>query len=214
MIIHILTLLVKSILVFLVGIPVTLLGLITVPIGYLFRHEYRETTVPFTQYPGNWMLVRMPRWLLPWDNQYDGMMGDKRGWWDNWCKENYKKDSTSFKAIYMWTAIRNPANYWSRNLTGLDLAGCKITKLAGNVDEVTEEPGCKEWLFLLCTTANGSKYHRFFMSWAYDKDPTHGIMIDIGWKFKLKHNEMPETAIDKDRIRGSVFTLSPWKKLT
>lgn len=214
MIKHWLTWFFKSTGLFLIDIPITLFGLIAVAIGYPFRREFPDTKKEFTQFPGEWVMVRMPKWLSPWDNEYDGMRGDRRGWWDNYCREKYGVGSDSFKAMYLWTAVRNPANYWSRRLSGVDLANCKIMRLAGNVDVVTEEPGCKEWHFLMCEKPNGSRYYRFFMSWAYDRFPDHGIMIDIGWKFKMEHNNLSADTDDKNRIKGSVYTLSPWKKLT
>ena len=200
----------KSFALALLGLPVTLLGLVLVPLGLLFRREYPETRKPFTQFPGEWMLVRLPSWLLPWDNIYDGFRGDKRGWWDN----NQGGKSASLKSMFLWGAIRNPANYWSRHITGLDISKCVVTKRAGNCDLPDEEPGHRQWVHLVATRADGKTFNRFYMSWALPWDDTHGIMIDIGWKFKLAHNGMSPDAPDKDKIRGSVFTLSPYKALT
>lgn len=199
----------KSFLLALLGLPITLLGLPLVALGLLFKRVYPETTKPFTQYPGNWTLVRLPQWLLPWDNLFDGFMGDKRGWWSN--QRGGKADS--FWAMWLWGATRNPANYWSRIMTGVDLSRCVITKISG-VDEVLEEPGVKNWQFLVAIRDDGKKFHRFFLSWAFPWNDKLGLMIDIGWKVKLSHNGTLPTAPIKDRIRGSVFTINPIKKLT
>ena len=203
---NVLTLLFKSIIVFLAGIPITLLGLIVVAIALPFRKEYPETRKPFLQYPGEWMLVRLPSWALLWDNPHDGAWGDRRGWWDNECG-----GCSKFINMYNWMAIRNPANYWSRRVTGVDVSRCEIVKLGGK-DVIEEEPGMKEWQFLVAIRDDGTKFHRFWLSWAFG-DGNHAIMIDIGWKIKLAHNAITPDADENDRIKGSVFTLSPYKAL-
>ena len=200
----------KPLAIALLGLPVTLLGFVLVPIGLLFKRTYPETNAQFTQFPGEWELVRLPSWLLPWDNIYDGFRGDKRGWWD----DNQGGKSHTFLSMFKWGAVRNPANYWSRHITGLDISKCAIKKLGGNCDLPSENPGQREWVHLRAFHESGKTYDRFFMSWAIPWDDTHGVMIDVGWKFKLEHGGMMEDAPEKDRIRGSVFTASPWKKLT
>ena len=203
--------LLKPFAIFVIGIPVTLLGLVMVPLGLLFKRTYPETRTPFTQYPGEWELVRLPSWLKPWDNLYDGFLGDKRGWWSNEC-EKAKRTCRDFLSMFLWGAIRNPANYWSRNITGLDVSQCIVKKLAGNCDLPDENPGQRQWVHLRAYHENGWTYDRFFMSWAITND--HALMIDIGWKIKLSHNGMSQDETVKNRIKGSVFTISPWKKLT
>lgn len=197
-----------SFLLALAGLPVTLLGLVLVPIGLMFK-RVMSGRVPFTQYPGEWELVRLPKWLLPWDNTFDGFLGDKRGWWSNECEKN-GYSCRSLKAMWLWGAVRNPANYWSRVMTGIDVSKCVVHKVAGNCDLPSEKPGAKEWVHLVAHHENGRDYHRFFMSWSIST--SHAVMIDIGWKVKLAHNGMSPDADIKDRIRGSVFTMSPWKK--
>jgi hypothetical protein len=51
--------LIKSFLLAIVGLPVTLIGLPLVAIGLPFRRSYPETMRPFSQYPehGQWMLI-------------------------------------------------------------------------------------------------------------------------------------------------------------
>lgn len=206
----------KSFLLAVSQLPMKALGLILVPIGLLFKVTYPETRQAFTdpRFTGEWELVRLPLWLKWYDNIYDGFLGDKRGWWDNWCKENYGKDCRSFKAMFQWGAVRNPTNYFGRSVISMDVSRCKVVKLAGNCDLPSEEAGTKEWVHLVAYSDNGQEYHRFFLSWAFDKWPDHGIQIDVGYKIKLSHNGMSTDSPDKDKLRSPVFTLTPWKKLT
>lgn len=200
----------KSFLLALSLVPLKLLGMILIPIGLKFKQEYPETAKPFTQYPerGNWRLVRLPSWLKWFDNQYDGFLGDKRGWWANECDGKHE----TLKCMWLWGAVRNPTNYFNRSVISLDVSKCRIVKLAGNCDLPSEEPGMREWVHLCAFHESGKEYHRFFMSWAIIND--HGIMIDIGYKIKLSQNGTPTDAPDKDRLRSPVFSPSPWKKLT
>ena len=209
--------LLKSFLLAIAQLPMKLLGFPLVALGLLFKQEYPETTKPFSdpQYAagGDWTLVRLPKWLLWYDNQYDGFLGDKRGWWDNECRKS-GRTCRDFLSMWLWGAVRNPTNYFGRNVIAMDVSKTRVVKLSGNCDLPSEEPGKREWVHLCAYGEDGKEYHRFFMSWAYDRWPDHGVMIDIGYKIKLAHNGMPTDAPDKDKLRSPVFSPSPWKKLT
>lgn len=203
----------KSVGYFLLGIPVLLLGPIIVYIALKSKIDRPETTKPFSQYPGNWMMVNLPAWAKWWDNTFDGAMGDKRGWWNNYCLEHYKKDAYAFRSMWQWLAIRNPCNYYSRVVTGIDVSQCDIAKLAGD-DVVHEKEGMREWNFLVATRrSDGKKFHRLYCVFPFSFDPTHAVMIDIGWKIVLGHRDVAPDAPEKDRIKGSVFSFSPWKSI-
>lgn len=209
MIRHVLTWWVQSTAVFLLGLPVTLLGLVVVPLALPFRRYIGEPR-PFTQYPdaGYWRLVRLPSWALWWDNIYDGLLGDKRGWWENYCRKNYVHGADHWYSMFQWAAIRNPANYWSRMVTGCDVRS--VSLLAGQpvVDE--DNPG---WHFLLAVDAKGSSFYYlgFNFPWWFDK--THAVFGRFGWKLKLTHDGMSPDAPEQDRIRASVYRVSFWKAI-
>ena len=201
----------KSFLLAIVGLPVTLIGGPLVVIGLPFRRSYPETMRPFSQYPehGQWMLVDLPPWLKPWSNPFDGALGDKRGWW---ASERDGKH-TSFWSMWLWMAVRNPANYYSRVMTGVDVSRCKIERVKGNADVIIEEPGVSNWHVLKATRDDGKTFYRFWLVWAYPFRPDKSLNIDIGWKLKLEDSEMSPDAPIKDRIVGSVFTPGIWKTL-
>lgn len=203
--------LIKSFLLAIVGLPVTLIGLPLVAIGLPFRRSYPETMRPFSQYPehGQWMLIDLPSWLKPWSNPFDGALGDKRGWWAN---ERGGKPA-SYLSMWLWMAVRNPANYWSRVMTGVDVSRCKIERVKGNADVIIEEPGVSNWHVLKATRDDGKTFYRFWLVWAYPFRPDKSLNIDIGWKLKLEDSEMSPDAPIKDRIVGSVFTPGIWKTL-
>lgn len=205
----------SSTLVFIIGIPVTLLGFPVVAIALLFRTVHPLTDTPFTDSrnpSGMHRMVTLPAWAWLWDNRFDGAEGDRRGWWNAYCLRTYGKTARSFYAMWQWLACRNPANYWSRVITGVDVSQCTIRKIAGD-DTVDELPGVRQWQFLVAEHDNGRHFYRFFCSLPWFFRPDRAVMIDIGWKFKLKHSRMSPSAPVADRVRGSVFTPSLWKAL-
>ena len=207
---HILKWFFKSTFVFLAGIPVTILGLPMVALALPFRLYHPETQKAFTdprQLPGMWQLITLPAWAKWWSNEFDGAWGDKRGWWNTNCVNEYGKHCFEFFPMWMWLAIRNPANYWSRVMTGCDVSKCLITKLAGQDLADEDHPG---WSFLVATERDtGKQYHllQFWFPW----NAAHGAWGRFGWKIAMSHNGTPADARPQDRIKGSVYRVSPWK---
>lgn len=199
----------KAFFLALLKVAVALAGLIVVAVAIPFR-RYSTVRIQFSQYPqlGEWSLVRLPEWALWWDNPYDGLLGDKRGWWANERGGNHE----SFLSTWLWAAVRNPANYFSRNVVGVDVANMVIRLVAGD-QEVSEEPGRREWQ-LLSGVKDGKEVRRFWLCFAYPFAPDHALMIDLGWKIKLSHNGTTEDAPPQDRFKGLVFVISPWKSLS
>jgi len=186
---------------------VELLGLVVVPLALPFRRVIEGTRQKFAEYVGWWELVRLPAWALWWDNPYDGMLGDKRGWWNK-----RTGDCRTLWSMFKWAAIRNPANHFSRHVIGCDVSDCKIAKLHGH-DVVSEEPGLRQWQLLCALDNRGRRYFRFYLCFAYKRWPDHGLMIDLGWKIKLSHNGTASDARPQDRYKGLVCVISPWKGL-
>lgn len=208
---HIFTWFFKSTFTFLIGLPITILSPFVTLIALPFRIEHPETDKPFTDprfiSNGFHRLVTLPKWAKWWDNIYDGMWGDKRGWWDN-----ETGDCTSFLSMLRWNGLRNPCNYFGRHIKGIDVSECKVELLAGQ-EEVKDSKGKEGWQFLVATSLNNKKYHRIYCVFPWWFKPTHAIMIDIGWKIKLSHNEVTKNNPPEDRFKSSVFTISIWKEL-
>ena len=196
----------------LAGIPVTLAGFFVVAVALPFRWAEGDP-MPFSQYPqyGCWQRWRLPRWALLWDNAFDGVVTDKRGWFANQCAMRWY-GFPSFIGMYIWTAIRNPANYWSRVVTGVDVSQCLIEKVAGQ-DVVSDSVGKTGWQVLRALRNDGKCFPRLYVVLPWWFRPDKAIMIDIGWKIKLSHNRTTPDARINDRMKGNVFTISPWKGL-
>lgn len=203
----------KSTIYMLIGLPITLIGLLAVWIGIKIGVHTEGDEASYTQYPnlGNWKLTRLPKWLLLWDNKYDGLLGDKRGWWANYCLENYGKSNKEPYCMWQWAAIRNPANYWSRVVAGVDVSQCTFTLLAGQTVVDEDNPG---WHFIVATRKDGAQFHllQFVFPWFFDK--THAVYGRFGWKIKMDHQGTQPDEREQDRIKGSVYRVSPWKAIS
>lgn len=201
---------IRAFLLFLAKIPLILLGVFVVPCMIPFRKADPLTLVPYTQHPelGDWEFVNFPGW---WGNPCDGLSGDKRGDYAQWCVDHGIKPG-GFLAMFIWAAIRNPGNYWSRCVAGVDVSQCWIVKRAGD-DVVIEEPGQGGWQYLRAIRSDGKIFDRLLVVFPWWFDKTHAVLIDIGWKIKLSHNGTKPDARINDRMKGNVFTISPWKGL-
>ena len=190
----------------LVSIFLQLIGLVVVAVALPFRKEDTSgdndgAPRTFTQYPtyGVWQRIRLPRWALWWDNAYDGLLGDKRGEWAKLCNGKH----SSLWWMYWWAAVRNPVNYYSRKVDGVDVSACSIHLLNGV--PVPDETGASgdSWHHLVAVDSNGNTKHRYFGfktlvgKW--------GISFNLGWKIKLEHIGTPTSAREQDRFKGSTF---------
>ena len=202
---------IRAFLLFLVQIPLILIGPLVVACMLPFRKTDESTRRSFTQYPelGDWVFTNFPGW---WGNPCDGLMGDKRGWWANYCRERYGFPETDWRCMVMWAAFRNPINYFSRCVAGVDVSRCLIEKKWGQ-DVVSDSVGKTGWQYLRATRDDGKTFPRLYVVIPWWFKPTSAIMLDIGWKIKLSHNGTSPDAPLQDRMKGDVFTFSPWKKL-
>ena len=202
---------IRAVLLFFAQIPLILIGPIVVACMLPFRKTDESTRKPYTEYPqhGSWVFTNFPGWR---GNPCDGLLGDKRGWWANYCREHYGLPETDWRCMVMWAGFRNPLNALSRLVSGVDVSRCLIEKLWGD-DVVIEEPGIGGSQYLIARRDDGKTFPRLFCVFPYWFDPTHAFLIDIGWKIKLSHNGTPRDARLADRAKGIVFTLSHWKTL-
>ena len=187
--------------------------LIGLPVVWFALPHARPVGEPraYTQYPelGHWELLRLPRWARWWDNAFDGMLGDKRGWWAKYCLEHYGRPNTDRYCMWRWAAMRNPANYFSRNIMGIDVSRCEIETVyyAGTV----EASPWRGLIVLKATHPSGFVFPRIYGE--FELFNGHGLMIDFGWKIKISHIDVTPDSPASDRIKGIVLTISPWKDL-
>jgi hypothetical protein len=202
----------------LLELPVQFIGLFINAVTIPFARKDDDlsndgATRPYSQYPehGWWVRMRLPKWALWWDNPYDGLAGDKRGWWANECAKA-DRDEYDFISMYIWSAVRNPANYFSRKVTGVDVSDCTVEMLAGNT-EVVDDSGLsgKQWHYLMATDSKGRKYPRLYgvIPWS----DTRMVYFNVGWKIKLEHNGTSPDAREQDRYKGNTIRFNPFRAI-
>lgn len=183
-------------------------GWFVLPVMIPFRKTDESTRKPYTQYPelGEYVFSNVPGW---WGNPFDGLIGDKRGEFAKWCADRGIKPG-GFLAMLIWSALRNPCNYWSRLVVGIDMSFATVVKIFGDAVMVEKE-GVYCVQFLCATDANGKEFCRLFICLPWLFRPDKAFMLDIGWKVKLTHNGTTDQSEPSARYKGHVCTVSPWK---
>lgn len=196
---------------FVLSIPMILVGLPLVAIGLRSRREHPETARPFTQFPADvpWVLVRLPSWLKPWDNQVDGFYGDRRGWWHRHAQ--FAGGSRRFLNMWWWGAVRNTCDTWRRFMIACPVDECELVKLAGNADEVNANGRLAGWNFLVAIhRETGRRWYQLCLVRPWSD--TRCLNVWLGWKFKLAHaGEHYEGDEAYKRFKGFEFLIHPWK---
>lgn len=101
-------------------IVMSLVGIVVFPIAWQFRQHKTDPN----EY--GWFMLNLPSWAWQWDNDYDGIVGQKNG-------KNYSKYPLgSFRGCFHWSVLRNPANNFSRYFIGFDYRDVVLIAQDGN----------------------------------------------------------------------------------
>lgn len=149
-----------------------IIGLFVVAIALPFSHKIGEKN----EY--GWQMERLPKWAWYWSNDYDGVQGQKNG-------KNYTDSALdSFWGRYNWTAIRNPANNFSRYTMGVNFFDVRLIEWVGTDPDIDD--GIVGWSYL--------RFHVVGKRFAFPKLAinTGKRVIWIGWKGKsFRYAERP-----------------------
>lgn len=169
-------------------------GLVVVPLA-----------LPFADWASsvddNRPITILPRWAWLWSNDFDGAMGDKRGWWD--AHAPFGLGAQHWFSQFWWLAIRNPAN----NLRRTPLGSCPVSDCMifweGNRD-VADKPGRFGMQFVEAVhRLSGRKYHGFY--WTKRLTDTRCFVVRLGWKIQPSHEG------EEEPPKGFTFKINPWK---
>jgi hypothetical protein len=179
----------------LIQFPVILVGLPLVALGLPFiRLDYNEE---------GRAIIRLPKWLLPWDNSVDGLLGDKRGYYSE-----YTKGWNKWVAMWWWVAIRNPANYFKRFILACDISKCKTSLLAGQ-EYVRDDLENYGWQLLEADSGKFKYYHFYLVKpwWG-----TRALVVQLGFKFSLGQ-EIEAFEYNYKKYKGFTFEVNPFKDI-
>lgn len=140
-----------------------------------------------------WYMRKLPKWAWVWDNDRDGSLGDKRGWW----REKVGNPESNWNQ-YRWLALRNPANnlrhMWPFYVNGKDL----VKDYFGDY-RVDDDPGKGGWQFVWSGWRTG-----FYLINQYGR-LHRALEIRTGWKLR------PEP--QQDKAVGFTVLIHPWRRL-
>jgi len=137
-----------------------------------------------------WQMWHMPRWAWPWDNDRNGVYGDKSG-------RYVREHGTGFWWRYNWTAIRNPANNASRHWLGFNVSEVTNIEYAGTENEADE--GVAGWSYYRAKTEK-FVYPGFVWS-----GPIRGKNYSFYAGWKIRKNKAPN-----DGQIGLTISLEKW----
>lgn len=145
-------------------------------------------------------IVNLPRWAWLFGNDYDGLLGDKRGWWAENTPFGWPVDH--FVSMYTWAALRNPVNNMRlTNLFSAPVQGSTIT-FKGK-EHVRDDKDSAGWQFV--TTENsGKKWFGFYLVYLWSD--TRAFVIRLGFKVE------PKDAGSTER-QGMTTKVNPWKAI-
>lgn len=188
--------LLKWLFLFVVRAVLMVLGLVVVPVA-----------LPFTKWTVSVSDRRnievLPDWAWLWSNDFDGTLGDRRGWWD--AHAPFGLGSYHFLSKFIWLALRNPVN----NLRRTDWFSCPVrdcyVMYIGKFN-VEDKVGKTGWQFVVAEHMKTEKeWHGFY--WVHPWNAERALVVRAGFKIKPGHEDGNEPP------KGFTFRFNPWKKL-
>jgi len=171
------------------------LGLFVVAIAISFRK-------PGTSVQDGRPITNLPKWAYPWGNDFDGLLGDSQGWWA--ANTPFGLPPDSFLSMYVWAAIRNPANNTRMfSIFNAPIQGSQI-EYKGDFF-VGDHPGESGFQFVKLT--HEGIWPRYGLYWVRQWTSKHASVIRLGFKIspdQIYTNELP---------KGSTFRINPWKRI-
>lgn len=146
-------------------------------------------------------IVNLPRWAWLWGNDFDGLLGDKRGWWAANTPLGWAVDS--FPAMYWWAAIRNPANNMRfLNWFSAPIVGSQVQWRGQYV--VEDKPGMDGWQFVWAIQ-DDRRWFGFYLVHCWNE--RRALVVRLGFKIKPEHQGKDEPR------KGLTFKLNPFKSI-
>lgn len=154
---------------FVANVVLDVIGLVVVAIALPFRVK------GYSGSDGR-EISNLPKWAWLFGNDYDGLQGDKRGWWAENTPFGWPVDS--FMAMWWWAAVRNPVNNMRFvKLWQAPVKGSTITYVGDYT--VRDHPGEAGWQFV--TTENGGKHwYGFYL--VHQWSDTRAFVVRLGFK--------------------------------
>ena len=151
---------------------------------------------------GKWEYVEPKwKWLWPWGNDEDGYLGEPSGKWSASVDGNERSKLN----MYMWSAIRNPANNFSRYTSwySCPVNDCVVEHVGTyNLDD-NDPVATGSHIVVATHKVTGKKYYTLRIVWKYPFI-NRVFHVRLGFKIKPSHaNSLQEAA-----AKGWTFRIS------
>lgn len=193
-------------------VPLTLLGLVVVPLALLFPDDSQKSATYITDGVNQWWLRTLKPWASWWDNPYDGFLGDDKF---RWASRDmvFGWKNTDYKAQCWWGAMRNPLHRFKSFVITCDIRRCTFTHLLGR-DFVRDRADSTGFQFLMATRDDGVRFFRIYWVWKWPKafwGKDHAAIIEIGHEFRRDHWYQDYSGKDFKNLKGFAFLIHPCK---
>jgi hypothetical protein len=169
-------------------------GLFVVAIAIPFRIES-------TSIDDGRPILNLPKWAYPWGNDFDGLLGDKRGWWT----ANAPFPFHTFLGMYWWAAIRNPAN--NMRMFSLWNAPIQGSRIEWRGDFTVADKPFMGGMQLVKLTNPSLRLPRYGFYWVHQWTPTHATVLRLGYKIS------PDLQGTLELPKGETTRFNPWKSI-
>lgn len=148
-------------------------------------------------------IVNLPAWVWLFGNDYDGLLGDKRGWWA--ANTPFGVAVDSFLAMWWWAAVRNPVNNMRLvSLWSCPVSQCDVTYYGQAA--VRDAPGEGGWQFVIAKRRAGGWRRWYGFYWVHQWSDTRAFVVRMGFKISPGDNS---TEPDK----GMTTKVNVWKDI-
>jgi hypothetical protein len=207
---HLLLWSLESLVLFALCVPLTVVGLLVVPLALLFPDDSRKAETYKTDGVNVWWLRRLPRLASWWDNPYDGFLGDDSFRWAGrdvpfgWL-------NTDFLAQCWWGAVRNPLHRFKSFLITCDVRRCAFQLLAGQ-PFVRDRADATGFQFARALRDDGVPFYRLYWVWKWP-GCARAAIVEIGHEFRADHFGADYTERPFKALKGFAFLIHPCKSI-
>lgn len=154
---------------FICNVVLDIIGLFVVAVAIPFRVDGKSLS-------DGRPIKNLPNCVWLFGNDYDGLLGDKRGWWD--ANTPFGLPADHYIPMYTWAALRNPVNNMRlTNMFSCPVEGSTITYKGK--EHVRDHPNEGGWQFVT-TENNGKRWYGFY--WVHQWSETRALVVRLGFK--------------------------------
>jgi hypothetical protein len=199
---------------FIAVIPLTVIGLVAVPLALLSPNDSQKAATEITNGIDVWWLRTLKPWASLWDNPYDGFLGDSKFRWAG-RDMPFGWKNTYYRAQCWWGALRNPLHRFKSFVITCDIRRCTFTHLLGQ-DFVRDRPDSTGFQFLTCVRDDGKRYFRIYWVWQWPRPflgADRAVIVELGHEFRRDHWHQDYTGADYKNLKGFAFLIHPCKAI-